>query len=206
MQCALFDYGNGIPVIFEVRNLFQKEDDKKFVGAYGKQFQPNIIVTMEEGVFSGGRTGGVFKDNNGEVVHRVKGGTNHYQNFIDAVANNDPSSIRSTLESAFYSSCMSHLANISLLAGSQADDDQVKQALGGDALTTECFERFCEQLDLWEVDRTKTPWQLGSKLTFDSSAEQFTAGENLARANKLLRRTDRAPYVVPDLMKLGTEN
>jgi predicted dehydrogenase len=199
MQCALFDYGNGIPVIFEVRNLYQKSKAEKFVGAYGQQSMPNIIVTMDSGEYRGGRFGGRITDSDGKVVHRFEGGDDHYQNFVDAARNNDPSSIRSTLETAFYSSCMSHLANIALLSGTAANDEQVAKALGDNALTKECFDRFCDQLDLWEVDRSETPWQLGSSLTFDSSIEQFTAGENFAAANQLLRRKDRAPYQVPEL-------
>jgi len=202
MQCAMFDYGIGIPVIFEVRNLYQKGKDEKSIGAFGDQSKPNIIVTMEKGEYRGGRSGGVITDNDGNVVHQFKGGDDHYQNFINAVANNDSASIRSTLQSAFYSSCMSHLANISLLAGSAASDEQVAEAISGEPLSTECFERFCKQLDLWKVDRTKTPWQLGSKLTFDSETEQFTAGENLSTANELLRRKDREPYVVPEFVNL----
>ncbi len=200
MQCALFDYGNGIPVIFEVRNLYQKNEDEKLVGAYESQSQPSIIVTMERGEYRGGRNGGTITDNDGKVVHRFKGGDDHYQNFIDAVRNNDPSSIRSTLENAFYSSCMSHLANISLLAGAEVSEERLAAELGDEPLTTECFHRFREQLDLWNVDRTETPWVMGSKLTFDSATEQFTDGENRAQANELLRRKDRAPYVVPELV------
>lgn len=203
MQCALFDYGIGIPVIFEVRNLYQKGKDEKFIGAFGSQAKPNIIVTMEKGEYRGGRFGGVITDNDGKVVHQFKGGDDHYQNFIDAVANNDSIRIRSTLQSAFYSSCMSHLANISLLTGDEATDEQVADSIGANELSIECFERFCKQLDLWKVDRTKTPWQLGSKLTFDSQTEQFTAGENLSKANQLLRREDREPYVVPDFSRLN---
>ena len=199
MQCALFDYGDGIPVIFEVRNLHQKEKDKKFVGAFGEQSHPNIIVSMERGEFVGGRFKGVFKDNEGKVVHRTKGGDDHYQNFIDAVRNKDQSIIRSTIESAFYSSCMSHLANISHLVGADATDQEIAANFSDHAVATECFQRFNEQLDLWKVDRAKTPWKLGSKLAFDSDAEQFTAGDKFEEANTLLRRKDRESYQIPEI-------
>lgn len=198
MQCAIFDYGDGIPVIFEVRNLYQKEADKKHVGAFAEQTQPNIIVTMEEGEFIGGRFSGAFTNKQGEIVHRVEGGDDHYQNFIDAVRQNDQTLVRSTLESAFYSSCMSHLANISLLVGREVTSEELATRIQDNPLASECFDRFNQQLQLWEVDFEKTPWQLGSDLTFDSATEQFTAGENLAEANSLLRRQDRKPYVVPE--------
>ena len=90
MQCALFNYGNDIPVIFEVRNLYQKEKEKQHIGAFGKRKGPSIIVTCEKGEFRGGRGGGKFFDNDGKVVHQVHGGNDHYQNFVDAVRNSDP--------------------------------------------------------------------------------------------------------------------
>ena len=199
MQCAIFDYGNGIPVIFEVRNLHQKKKDEQQVGSFANQTKPNIIVTMEKGEFVGGRTSGVFTNNQGEVVHRVQEGEDHYQNFIDAIQSKDQSMIRSTLENAFYSSCMSHLANISLQSGQDANDQELAAAISDDALASECFERFNKQLDLWEVNREETPWRLGARLTIDSATEKFTDGENVDQANALLRRQDREPYVVPEI-------
>ena len=198
MQCAVFDYGNGIPVIFEVRNLHQKKPDKE-VGAFADQSKPNIIVTMEKGKFVGGRYSGVFTDNQGKVVHSVEQNEDHYQNFVDAVRNQDQAMVRSTLENAFYSSCMSHLANISLRSGQQVSDQELAAAISDDALASECFERFNKQLDVWKVDREETPWRLGSRLTFDSTTERFTDGENVEQANALLRRHDREPYVVPEI-------
>lgn len=197
MQCARFDFGNDIPVTFEVRNLHQKDQPK--VGAYERGPGVGIIITCENAEFRGGRGGGAFYDHDGKVLRKFKGdsGRTHMQNFVNAIRNSDAASLRSPLESAFYSSSMSHLANISVRSGQATSDENVAAELGNDQLATECFERFSDQLALWSVDTNETPWQLGPQLTFDSKTEQFTAGENAAKANSLIRRTDRKPYIVP---------
>jgi hypothetical protein len=106
-----------LPVIFEVRNLHQKE--KSDVGRYSPGPGVGIIVTCENGEFRGGRGGGAFYDNDGQVIRRFRGdgGRTHMQNFVDAVRNRDANSLRAPLESSYYSSSMSHLANISVRTG-----------------------------------------------------------------------------------------
>ena len=200
MQCALFDFGDGVPVIFEVRNLYQKKKDEENVGKYGRGPGVGIIITCEKGEFRGGRGGSAFYDNDGNEIEKFKGdsGKGHMQNFVDAVRNDDPGSLRSPIESAFYSSCMSHLANISVLSGKSVSDEELAKELTGNDQLTEVFERFSKQLKLWDVDTKQTPWHLGPQLTFDTASEKFTAGENLKTANDLVRRKDRKPYVIPE--------
>lgn len=201
MQCAMFDFGDGIPVIFEVRNLYQKAKDQANAGKYGRGPGVGIIVTCENGEFQGGRGGGSFYDNDGKKIASYKGdaGKNHMQNFVDAVHNNDAGSLRSPVESAFKSSCMSHLANISVLTGEKAGRSDIAAGLTRREPMAEVFDRFNSQLELWDVDGNKEKWTMGPELTFDSASEQFTAGENMALANKLTRREDRAGYEVPEI-------
>jgi|GEM_PF-10229 len=201
MQCAIFDFGNGIPVFFEVRNLHQKDKLKKHIGAFGEFDRPRIIISCENGEFRGGRGGGVFVDSNGKVLEKCRGdaGATHMQNFVDAVTQSDASELRSPLESAYYSSCMSHLANISVLCGHETSDSELANAIEDHEMAKECFERFSQQLDLWNVDTTDTPWTLGPRLSFDPQAEIFTAGDQLEKANSLLRRKDREPHIVPEI-------
>ena len=201
MQCALFNFGDEIPVIFEVRNLHQKEKDKKNVGKYGRGPGVGIIITCKDGEFRGGRGGGAFYDKNGKEIQKFKGdaGKTHMQNFVDAVVSGDASKLRSPVESAFYSSSMSHLANISVRVGKTMSQSELHDELGYNGLASEVVDRFGKQLKLWNVDTKKTPWNLGTELTFDSKTEKFTAGQNLEAANALVRRKDRKPYVVPEI-------
>ena len=53
-------------------------------------------------------------------------------------------------------------------------------------------------LEANEVNLAKTPLRVGAALTFDPEAEQFT-GRWSDRANPLLMRDYRPPFVMPDL-------
>jgi len=54
-----------------------------------------------------------------------------------------------------------------------------------------------EQLDGNGVDPAKEPFVLGPVLTYDRKQERFV-GENAEQANKFIRFSCRAPFVVPD--------
>ncbi len=201
MQFAQFDFGNQIPVLFEVRNLHQKQAPQ--TGAFQHGPEVGIVVTCEAGEFRGGRGGGAFYDLQGKITRQFPGdsGKSHMQNFVDAVRNNDAQQLRAPLASSFYSSCVSHLANISVrtgqtLAGSNAQLDERP-------LAAEVFDRFSKQLALHQVDLQKTPWRIGAELTLDPQAEQFVAGETAKAANVLLRREGRKPHVIPELASLA---
>ena len=201
LQFAMFDFGNGVPVFFEVRNIHQKDKNDKNIekiGMYSKGPGVGIVVTGDKAEFRGGRGGGAFYDLDGNVIQKFGGGdSGHMQNFVDAVRIGDPETLRSPIESAYYSSCMSHLANISVLSGQPMGDSEVSKAISGNKDATECFDRFSEQLAYWKVDTKDTPWNMGPKLTFDPKAEKFTQGDNLKKANDLVKREDRKPFVVP---------
>lgn len=202
MQCAMFDFGTDFPVMFEVRNLYQKGEDAK-VGMYPHSPGVGIHITMEKAIFRGGRGGGAFYDHDGKMIgSRLKGdsGKTHMQNFVDAVLTNDPGSLRSKLESAFYSSSMSHLANISYQTGVAKTEEEIREYLHRHETATECLDRFSKQLDVWKVDRSKTPWHLGGELEFDGKKERFTDTKVAEKANALLHRKDRKPHVVPDVV------
>ncbi len=198
LQCALFDFGNDIPVIFEVRNLHQEKNSS--VGRYKDGPGVGMIVTCEDAEFRGGRGGGTFHDKDGKIIRRCKGdgGSTHMQNFVDAVRNSDSASLRAPLESSFKSSCMSHLANISVLTGKQASGEELAADLVSNELASECFQRFEQQLDLWSVDTKKSRWTLGPQLSFDAASETFTAGGAFDRANDLIRREPRQAHFVPE--------
>ena len=200
LQYAQFDFGDGVPVIFEVRNLNPKQGDKS-VGKFAKGPGVGIIITGEKGEFRGGRGGGAFYDNDGNKLDEYKGdsGKTHMTHFLECVRSGKQEDLRSPVESAYYSSCMSHLANISVRTGRDADGDAMTAHVNNNQLAKEAYDRFAIQLGLSNVDLKQTPWHLGTELTFDSEAEKFIAGENLDAANDLVRRKDREPFVVPEI-------
>ena len=200
LQYAQFDFGDGVPVIFEVRNLHQ-QDEHKNVGRFAKGPGVGIIITGEQGEFRGGRGGGAFYDLDGKPVEEFKGdsGRTHMANFLECVRSGNQSELRSPVESAYYSSCMSHLANISLRTGVVASGAELTERISANPIASETLGRFSEQLKLWDVDPQQIPWQAGPELTFAPQAEVFTAGEQLPEANALIRRLDRKPFVVPQI-------
>lgn len=197
MQVATFDFGNGIPVTFEVRNIHNKQK----LGQFKNGPAVGIVVTCEGGEFRGGRGGSAVYDTTGKEIRKFKGGDgtrSHIANFIEAVRTNDRSILRSSLENAFHSSCMSHLANISVRTGEDSPAADVVARSGDEGVLSEVLERFSGQLSGLDVDFDKTPWQIGPSLTFDPANEAFIAGEHLDKANALLRREYRSPFVVPE--------
>lgn len=200
LQYAQFDFGDGVPVIFEVRNLYQRGDDEK-VGKYAKGPGVGIIITGEKGEFRGGRGGGAFFDNDGKQIEEYRGdsGRTHMSHFLECVRTGKQEDLRSELESAYYSSCMSHLANISVSTGKDISGGELGERIGDNEVAKEAWARFSDQLKIWDVDTNQSPWQLGPMLTFDPTSEKFTAGENLDAANDLVRRKDRAPFIVPEI-------
>ena len=200
MQCASFDFGNNVPVLFEVRNLYQKEKEHKSLGRYEKGPGVGIVITCEGGEFRGGRGGGAFFDNNGAKIEQFPGddGRSHMQNFVDAVLAGDSNLLNAPLESSFYSSCLSHLANISVRIGSPRSVKDLKSSIQASQDSLEVYERFSRQLEHWRVDTNKTPWTIGPDLSFDSAVERFIESEYAQAANQLLHRNDREEFKVPD--------
>lgn len=200
MQYAQFDFGDGVPVVFEVRNLHQRGDDEN-VGKFAKGPGVGIIISGEEGEFRGGRGGGAFYDPDGKEIERYRGdsGSKHMAQFLECVRSGEQSELRSPIESAYYSSCMSHLANISVQTGQKLNAEDLARRIDGNQVAMEVYERFSKQLDIWDVDTRQVPWNAGHQLTFDPEGESFTDGESLDAANNLVRREDREPFIVPEI-------
>lgn len=201
LQYAQFDFGDGVPVIFEVRNLHQSGENKQ-LGRYAKGPGVGIIITGEQGEFRGGRGGGAFYDLDGKELEQFKGdsGRDHMANFLSCVRAGKADELRSPLESAYYSSCMSHLANISVRTGSQMSGADLAQKLAGNGLAAETLERYSAQLRLWQIDSQQAMWNAGPELVFDPQTELFTGGERMEQANALVRRQDRKPFIVPRIV------
>lgn len=198
LQFAQFDFGDDVPVVFEVRNIHQKGKQEK-LGKFAKGPGVGIIVTGENGEFRGGRGGGAFYDLDGNKIEQFKGdaGRTHMAQFLECVRSGKQQDLRAEIESSYYSSCMSHLANISVQTGVPTQPTDMETQLAENDLAAEVYSRFHRQLTHWKAG--DAAWQFGPSLTFDPQAEKFTAGENLDAANALVRRKDREPFVVPKI-------
>jgi hypothetical protein len=89
------------------------------------------------------------------------------------------------------------MGNISHRIGAESSNEQIREVIKGDKDSLEAFERFEAHLAANRVSLKKTPAVLGPWLSMDSSKEKFF-GKFSERANQLLTRNYRKPFIVPE--------
>ena len=191
-QIVYLDYEEA-PILCEVRGLPHAKGDPAMDNYLGTRAE--TVVHCEGGYF----VGGWAYDNDGEKIRQFKRteGAGHHANFIDAVRSRKPSDLHAEILDGHLSSALCHMGNISHRLGGVAGPDEIREALSGCEPMLEAFGRMEEHLALNEVDFEQTPRVLGPWLTLDGDTERFT-GEFSDRANMLISRNYRAPFVVPD--------
>jgi len=212
-QIALYDY-KPAPLIYEVRGLPRKPGDNNMdiyhsisprgvVMKSGKVSpSPNTGVVIEcEGGFVDLKTC-IAYDNKGREIKRFKspgGAANvkHDANFLKAVRSRRMSDLNCEILEGHLSTSLSHLGNISYRIGAEASPDEIKERIKADKAAAESFGRFQEHLAVHNIDLDKTPAILGPWIEFDSSTERFV-GEFADRANRLVSRKYRPPFIVPE--------
>ncbi|MDR1385009.1 MAG: Gfo/Idh/MocA family oxidoreductase [Planctomycetaceae bacterium] len=198
-ETSIYDYGDKC-IVFEVRGL----ETPSYRGA-----GIGVVVYGSEGYLVQSQYGySAAFDNDDKQIRVFHGGgdTSHFNNFIEAVQKNDSSLLRADAKTGALSAGISHLGNISyyLGEGNKVSIDEAKKTLEGIKSldnNIETLERVIEHLTSEKngVDLTKTPISMGPLLKFDSEKERFIAND---KANELLTRQYRAPYVVPDADKV----
>lgn len=118
----------------------------------------------------------------------------HFRNFVDAVKNRQPESVRVSILDAHLGSAFCHLPNISYRLGAMKPLS-TKDPLGALEAGNECYHRVCQHLKDNGLDLEKTQFRMGRELVFDPKSETFVAD---AEASQLLRREYRKPFVVPE--------
>ncbi len=191
-QMVYFDY-KPAPLIFETRGLPESKKDRRMSNLKGCRI--GIVVECEGGYFAGKHGGTVF-DNDGKKITQIKGGGagNHPANFYKAIRSRKASDIPSDALSGLLSCTLVHLGNISHRLGATMPDGEIREKIKGNKLATETYGRMADHLAKNEVDIKKATVTMGPWLEFDAKAERFT---NSDKANKMLTRNYREPYVVP---------
>ncbi|NIP26511.1 MAG: Gfo/Idh/MocA family oxidoreductase [Phycisphaerae bacterium] len=195
-QIVYLDY-KPAPLVFEVRGLPRKKGDSSMDHYRGTRI--GMVVECENGYFVGGGGGGWIYDNNDKKVKQCRGGGGggHHQNFIKAVRSRKVSDLNADIEKGHLSSALCHMGNVSYLLGKKMSVDEIKKAVGGNAVLMEAFERMLEHLNANQVDLDKEPITMGPMLTMDPETEKFT-GELSDMANMYVKRNYREPFVVPE--------
>ena len=192
-QVLYFDY-KPVPLIFEVRNL-PVEPGIRAMPLF-KNARVGSILECEGGYISESAA----YDNDGKRIRRFEdnGGGNHLGGFIEAVRSNQPDKAACPIEDGHLSSALCHFGNISYRIGQNALPEEVSERVKDQPLVAEAWQRCCENLKINAVDLTEKKAVLGAALTIDNDAEQVT-GPFAEAANPLLRRTCRAPWIVPEI-------
>ncbi len=194
-QIVFFDYEKA-PLIFEVRGLSRQKGMTAM--DYYRSTSIGFIVECEGGYFSG-NNGGWFYDNKDNRIRQVKGGgaENHPENFIEAVRSRRREDLKADVLDAHLSSALCHIGNISHRLGKDADIAAIMESIKGRKAFDETFERLQKHLAAHEIDLKKARPTLGALLELDPANERFT-GDLAEKANQMLTRDYRAPFVVPE--------
>jgi len=196
-QYVYQDYPNA-PLIFEVRGLPAKsgvrEMDKFMGGGVA------VVVHCEGGhVLVPTYSSAIAFDKNGTEIKQWRGGGNHMQDFIGAVKSRKHTDLTADVLEGHLSSALCHTGNVSLRLGKLASPNEMAEAVKAYPAAAETHGRMIEHLAANGVDITKEKVTLGAWLTMNPATEKFTAaaGADLAKANALLTREYREPFVVP---------
>ena len=196
-QLVLFGYE--VPFLLEIRGLPEQPVREASTAAGLDVYQGvsvGSILHCEGGTLAiEGIDTAVARDASGAEIRRWTGTQDHFENFIAAVRSRKSESLRADVVEGHLTSSLCHLALISQRLGVPAGHAEVLAAVANSDATTETFQRLCLYLDAHAIDPEKTPLQLGPCLTFDPGSERFLGDE---RANRLLMREYREPYVMPE--------
>jgi predicted dehydrogenase len=217
-QIVYHDYA-GTPLIFEVRGLPSKAGDRSMdsfrhptAGAWMakdrrsgelKEVRASVacIIHCEGGyVVVPNYNEAIAFDKEGKEVKRFAGADNHYENFIKVVRSRKHTDLKADILEGHLSSALCHTGNVSYLLGRKASSDEIREAIKGNHNASEAYGRFLEHLAANNVNLGATPATLGVPLTMDPRTERFTGNvaSSTAKANQLLTREYRKPYVVPE--------
>jgi len=192
------DYGDSL-LIFEVRGLPEKTGTNtmdKYKGAsVGNIVECEggyISVVSERQVYAYDKDGKRTKTFTGQGVTRD---TEHFNNFLKAVRSRKREEQNGEILEGHLSSALCHTGNLSYRLGVRNKPEEIAEAIKGDKAMSETFERMKEHLAANEVDISKDQLALGVPLKMDPKTERFIGNE---KANSLLTRQYRAPFVVPD--------
>lgn len=191
-QVCVFDYGDK-RLVFEVRGLPTESYRGANVGCVFHGSEGYVVLTSYNG--------GAAFDKDGNEIAKFNGGGDHYGNFLKAIETRKHTELNADIEEGHLSSALCHLGNISYRLGTELSARDLQERLGTDPERQETFERFSKHLTENKVDLGTAKIALGPALTLDGKQEVFT-GELADKANPMLTREYRAPYIVPAADKL----
>jgi hypothetical protein len=214
-QLILHDYAHA-PLLFEVRglpataqahaagtagSLGGAEAAAALAGTMDKYrgVSIGVIVDCEGGsvVVADYFTARAF-DRAGQLLREFKGVDRHMQNFVDVVHSRRTEELYGDVADGHVSSALCHLGNLSHQLGRATPSSEIEAQIKSSTVLVDAWQRMVEHLARNQVDLARTPLALGLPLAIDAGTERFV-GAGAERANPLLRRNYRAPFVVPEM-------
>ena len=193
-QFIFLDY-KPVPIIFEVCGLpLRPGVDTMPVYKNGRIAN---VIECEGGYL----TEGWAYDNDGRRIRQfpVRSGGPIYANFIQAVRSRRSEDLVAPPLIGHIAAACCHLGNISHRVGEEASPEEIADALSGNDVMLETFERFSEHLAVNGVDLRTDKAVLGPQLQFDPRREQFVgSGPVVRRANELLTEDYRREFRIPN--------
>jgi len=182
------------PLIFEVRGLPETKGAKGMDKLKGASV--GCIIECEGGyVTVPNYTGATAHDKDGKEIQKWSGSEDHFANFIKAVNSRKVEDLHADILEGHLSSALCHTGNISYRLGKKQKPGEIKDQVKDIKGMSETFDRMVAHLEKNEVDITKDQIALGVPLKIDSKTEKFLGN---AKANEMLTRKYRAPYIVPE--------
>lgn len=198
-QTVIHDYESA-PIIFETRGLPKGKEFQD--GRWGRSMdnymgsQIGVIVFYENGhmVIPSYSKATAF-DNDGNKIEGWDRGGNHYENFIQAVQNQDPESLNAPILEGHLSSALCHTGGVSHQVGKTASVSEIMDSVSNDRFK-DSIKRMVDHLEANKVDLAKTPLTLGADLKFDTTTELVQDNDS---AGELLKRVGRDGFEVPEV-------
>src|ERR1022692_405998 len=192
-QIVFHDY-EAAPLIFEVRGLPAGGGSTRVDDYHGASI--GVVVDCEGGsIVIPSYTKAIVYDKEGKEIKTYEAGGNHFENFIQAVRSRKHTDLHADILEGHISAALCHTGNISYRLGKPLSPEAIREATKGNSDLTETLGRMEEHLGANKVDLHKTPLILGTTLKMNPKAERFTSNH---KANQLLTREYRKPFVVPE--------
>jgi len=190
-QLTIMDFGGPL-LVFEVIGLVDG------VGVDGKKYPKKVSneFFMAEGVIKGGKFYPNGSDKGEDLDFDVEMGPgNIFENFIHCVRSRKREDLHADIIEGHPSAACCHLGNVSYRLGEQVSGKIEPDVLGRHPEIEKSWETIKRTVKgTLGYDVAKNTYCLGPKLEFDPETEKFV---NNRKANKLLTRPYRKPFVVP---------
>ncbi|MFN6162000.1 MAG: Gfo/Idh/MocA family protein [Planctomycetota bacterium] len=196
VHVVAFDTGT-LPVVIGLSNLTSAPDNNKSPKVPGPS--SGYIVVGEGGRLEGQRGSARAYDNNGKLIQEFKGnsGSGHQANFVDAVLQRDPKILNAEVQVGHDSTGWCNFANICFQVGEHRRLRESVEAAQGFPGWTSLIEETRDHLHAHGIGPDHPSLVMSPWLELDPEKGRFR-GEYADQANALLRRTYRAPFVVPE--------